>query len=120
MRLFLFALILFYLPGCVYFHHVGKSGVSWSQIQDPGFLMSKETKKDDVVRMMGAPDLVYSKGAGQEVWVYRLSRAFYLVVYGESEYRDLYLSFQGDVLSSYKYLPKGGSTAVFIPGSIVR
>lgn len=119
MRFLVFCLA-FFMSGCIYFHHKGKSGVSWGEIQDPGFLKPRETKKDDVVRMLGAPDLVYSKGAGQEVWVYRLSRAFFIVVYGESEYQDLYLTFQGNVLLSYKYLPKGGSTSVFLPGSVVR
>ena len=113
MRRWVFLLPMLFC-GCVYFHHVGKQGVSWQAIEDKG-LLKKGISQQDVVQMYGEPDMVRKSGQG-EVWTYHLRRSFHIILFGQSEYKDLRIIFDGQgKLLEYRFISKGSSTGVFIP-----
>ncbi|RME77200.1 MAG: outer membrane protein assembly factor BamE [Planctomycetota bacterium] len=109
----------FLFTGCVYFHSVGKNGVDWGEIRNPG-LIKKGATQDEVLQLYGEPDQVRTTAKG-ETWVYHLARSFYIVVYGEAEYKDLEVNFdQTGKVRSFNFFFKGKSMSLFIPGTVVR
>lgn len=64
-------------------------------------------KKSAIIDDLGVPDASYVKNSSEEYWLYKFSKNYYIILFGDRRMKGMIVEFKGDTVSNTFIVDQG-------------